>query len=107
MKRIGPVAFLLVGGVLVYLYMTGKLAGVTSGADTSGAGAAAGQGIQKAKDTGSAIYAQPWFWAAAFAAVGATLVRWLWKNMNGPVRGAVIVVTTIAAVIFVTTVVKR
>lgn len=91
---------LIVGGAVVYLYSTGQLAGVASGANTGAAGQVAGQGVQKAKDAGSAIYAQPWFWSAAVAAAAATAVRYLWKNMNGRVRGALIAVATVAATVF-------
>lgn len=97
----------VLGGVAVYLYSTGQLAGITSGANTGNAGALAGQGIQKAKDTGASIYAQPWFWSAVMAVAGATGLRYLWKNMNGKVRGFVIAAVAIAGTIFVTTVVKH
>jgi len=106
-KAFPLVIALVVGGALVYLYSTGQLAGFTSGANTGNAGALAGQGVQKAKDESAAIYAQPWFWAAAVAVTGATLLRWLWNKMGGPVRGAFIVGCTIAATVFVTTVVKH
>lgn len=107
MKLLGPV-FLIVGLVVGgYLVMSGKLTGITSGASTGNAGAVAGQGIQKAKDAGGALYAQPWFWSGAFAVAGATLLRWLWKNMSGPVRGAFIVVITLLVAYFVTSVVKH
>lgn len=95
---------LVVGGALVYLYSTGQLAGVTSGANTGAAGQVAGQGVQKAKDAGSTIYAQPWFWSAAVAAVSATAVRYLWKNMNGKIRGALIAVAAVAVTVFLTSV---
>jgi hypothetical protein len=99
-----PILAFGAGVVLVYMYMTGQLSSITSGANAGNAGAIANQAGQQAQQASTQLYAQPWFWAAALAVVGAFLLRWLWGNMNGPIRGAFIVVLTVLVVVFVTTV---
>ena len=101
MKKIMPVLFLAGGSILVYLLMTGKLSNVTSGANTGNAGALAGQGVQQAKSTSAAIYAQPWFWAAAVAVVGATFLKVLWGRLGGFARMTVGIGVAVAFTVFV------
>jgi hypothetical protein len=102
LKRIMPILLLAVGGVLVYLYMTGKLSGLTSQVPATGDPAAiANQGVQKAKDTGTAIYAQPWFWTAVMAAAGATFLRAFWNRLGGFGRMSIGVVIAVLATVFV------
>ncbi len=105
MKKLFPIVLLLVvGGAAMYLYSTGILGDAAGSVPTGDPGAIAHQGVGATKHYGNVIYEQPWFWAMAVAVVGATFLRWLWKQMSGPLRGTFIAVIAIAAVVFVTSV---